>query len=221
MRSIQAMSIQSGAGMKSSRRNAPFSAFMILILSLCFAGPMESAAQNPSAKSPFWTQRVAMEGNILFDDSTLARVVDLGGGITITPGMTELLVEEVKAFYASHGHFLVKVFPAGEALPRRGVLTLMVDEREEMKNAGADEARAIRSVERLVRVKKLTADKQTKDFAAAKLVRAYQAKRFADSRAERERIAVQRRKVENRQALSRTNRGAPPTGRSGTQGPLE
>lgn len=208
MRSIQANPIESGADMRSRRRNAPVAVFMILILSLCFAGSIESAAQGRIAKSFFWTQRVAMEGNILFDDSALARVVDLGGGITMTPGMTELLVEEVRGFYASHGHFSVKVFLAGTA-PRRGVLTLMVDEREEMKNGGADEERAIRSVERLIRIKKLTVDKQTKDFAVAKLVRAYQAKRFADSQAELERIAEQKRKVENRKALSRLNRDAP------------
>ena len=77
---------------------------------------------NAKKRTPnYWVKKVNLEANILFDDQILAKVVDLGKGMKMTPGIMGLLVDEVEGFYSSNGHFLVKVEIPKKRPAQRGI----------------------------------------------------------------------------------------------------
>jgi len=127
---------------------------------------------------PFhWIQKVNLEANILFDDQTLGKVVDLGGGIKMTPEIMELLVSEVEGFYSSQGHFLVTVdIPKKRSY--KGVLKLRVLETEDIMAGNGEEERAKREVEKLIKVTGFKVDKEKKAEVIRKLVQGYKTMRL-------------------------------------------
>ena len=125
----------------------------------------------------YWVKKVTLEANIIFDDQTLAKIVDLGRGIKMTPGIMELLVDEVEGFYSSYGHFLVKV-KIPKKRPYKGLLKLRVLETEDIMAGNGEEERAMRAVEKLIRVAGLQVDEEMKAEVIGKLVQGYKTMRF-------------------------------------------
>ena len=147
----------------------------VLIGFVCLVLTEAALARN---RVPFhWIKKVNLEANILFDDQTLGKVVDLGRGIKMTPGIMELLVSEVEGFYSSQGHFLVKV-DIPKKRPYKGVLKLRVLEMEDIMAGNGEEERAKREVEKLIKVTGFKVDKEKKAEVIGKLVQGYRTMRL-------------------------------------------
>ena len=172
------------------------------------AGLEEAAARK--REPSYWVKKVRVEQNIIFDDRSLAPVVDLRGGIKMTPGIMELLAAEVEGFYSSHGHFLVKA-EIPKKRPRHGVLKLRVNETEDILAGNGEEERAKREVEKLIRSARLQIDAERKNEVVERLVQGYRTFRLTRLDARRRAAAEKaRREEEKRAAAVRQAEKAPP-----------
>ncbi|MFQ5672047.1 MAG: POTRA domain-containing protein [Nitrospinales bacterium] len=144
------------------------------------AGVEDTAARQ--REPSYEVKKVRVEKNILFDDRTLAPVVDLRGGMKMTPGIMELLVAEVEGFYSSHGHFLVRA-EIPQKKPRRGVLKLQVNETDDILAGNGERERAKREVEKLIRSARLKIDEARKNEVIEQLARGYRTLRLAKAAA--------------------------------------
>ena len=69
---------------------------------------LEYAGAGPS----FFVWKIEIEGNTLFDNETLAPLVDIKKGIVKTLGVWALYAQEITAYYNSKGYILARAFPA-------------------------------------------------------------------------------------------------------------
>lgn len=82
---------------------------------------------DPGAGPSFFVKKIEIEGNTLFDDETLAPMVDVGEGMDLTLGILSLMAQEITAHYASRGYFLSRAYiPRQEVMS--GVVRLVVSE---------------------------------------------------------------------------------------------
>ncbi|MDP6626102.1 MAG: POTRA domain-containing protein, partial [Nitrospinota bacterium] len=83
--------------------------------------------KDPGAGPAFLVKRIVIEGNTIFDNETLAPMVDVGEGMELTLGILSLMASEVTAYYSSRGYFLTRVYvPKQEVLD--GVVKIIVSE---------------------------------------------------------------------------------------------
>ena len=83
--------------------------------------------KDPGAGSTFFVRLIKVQGNTVFSDGTLAPIVDVGEGLSMTLGILNLYSQEVRAHYLSRGYFLAKVFvPKQEIVD--GVARIVVEE---------------------------------------------------------------------------------------------
>jgi len=66
--------------------------------------------KDPGAGPTFFVKKVIIEGNTLIDDTTLAPLVDVDGGMDVTLGILSLMANEITAEYAMKGYFLTRAF---------------------------------------------------------------------------------------------------------------
>lgn len=165
----------------------------VLFLIANLLSPVAVSAGDVKAKPGTLVKKVALAGNVIFDDRSLAKVVNMGNGMRVTPGLLDMLLEEVRAYYFTNGYFLVKT----DILKQRdGILDVLVDEREQLKSGVGEKARAERVIERLVAAnKKLKADRLKKEDAIIKLAAAYQTQRVARAEQEAREFARQQERV--------------------------
>ncbi len=84
---------------------------------------LEDAGAGPS----FFVSRIEIEGNTLFDDETLAPLVDIQEGIEMTLGVLALYAQEITAYYNSEGYILARAFIPQQEI-KDGVVKLKVVE---------------------------------------------------------------------------------------------
>jgi len=98
---------------------------------------LEDAGAGPS----FFVSRIEIEGNTLFDDETLAPLVDIQDGLEMTLGVLALYAQEITAHYNSEGYILARAFIPQQEI-KDGVVKLRVVE-------GRVGAISVRGTERL------------------------------------------------------------------------
>ncbi|MFQ5716130.1 MAG: ShlB/FhaC/HecB family hemolysin secretion/activation protein [Nitrospinales bacterium] len=75
----------------------------------------------------FFVKRIEIEGNTLFDDATLAPLVDVGQGAEMTFGDLAVMVQEISVYYSMKGYFLVRAYIPKQEI-KDGVVRLVVNE---------------------------------------------------------------------------------------------
>jgi len=65
---------------------------------------------DPGDGPSFFVKKIELEGNTLFDNKTLAPIVDLGEGIDATLGILALYAQEVTAYYSAKGFILTEAY---------------------------------------------------------------------------------------------------------------
>ncbi len=66
--------------------------------------------KDPGSGPSFLVKKIEIEGNTIFDDETLGKIVDVGDGMELTLGILSLMAQEIKAHYASNGYILAKTY---------------------------------------------------------------------------------------------------------------
>lgn len=84
---------------------------------------LEDAGAGPS----FFVRRIEIEGNTLFDDETLAPLVEIREGLEMTLGVLALYAQEVTSYYNSEGYILARSFIPEQEI-KDGLVTLKVVE---------------------------------------------------------------------------------------------
>jgi len=83
--------------------------------------------QDAGAGPSFFVKRIEIEGNNLFDDETLAPIVDIKEGLDMTLGVLALYAQEITAFYNSKGYILTRAFIPEQEI-KDGVVKMKVVE---------------------------------------------------------------------------------------------
>jgi len=119
---------------------------------------LKEAGAGPS----FFVRRIEIEGNTLFDDKTLAPMVDVGReGMEMTLGVLALMAQEITAYYVSEGYFLTRAYvPEQEA--RDGVVKIRVAEGR-IGKLDITGNKKIRKKDLLRRLKKVRKEKVLKE----------------------------------------------------------
>jgi hemolysin activation/secretion protein len=65
---------------------------------------------DPGEGPSYLVKKVEIEGNTLFDDKTLAPIIDIGGEMSMTLGIMSLIANEITAFYSKEGYFLAEAY---------------------------------------------------------------------------------------------------------------
>ncbi len=82
---------------------------------------------DAGAGPSFFVRRIEIAGNSLFDDETLAPLVEINGGLEMTLGVLALYAQEVTSFYNSEGYILTRAFIPEQEI-KDGVVQLKVVE---------------------------------------------------------------------------------------------
>ena len=85
--------------------------------------------KDPGSGPSFLVKAIEIEGNTIFDDETLGKIVDVGDGMELTLGILSLMAQEVKAHYASNGYILAKTYVPKQKV-RDGKVKIVVREGE-------------------------------------------------------------------------------------------
>jgi len=84
---------------------------------------LKDAGTGPS----FFIRGVVIEGNTLFEDSELEKLVNLGEGMDVTLGILNLMAQEITSFYGKAGYILTQAFiPEQEIVD--GVVRILIIE---------------------------------------------------------------------------------------------
>ena len=118
---------QSGVIEKSLRKSRPQfeqpTAQEIPKITIQDSRQLKDAGAGPS----FVVKRIEIEGNTLFDDETLAPLVDIKEGLEMTLGVVALYAQEVSSYYNSRGYILTRAYiPEQEIV--NGIVKLQVVE---------------------------------------------------------------------------------------------
>lgn len=92
---------------------------------------------DAGAGSTFLVNKVEIEDNTVFDEETLAPLVDVGKGLEMTLGVLSLMAQEISAYYAERGYFLAKAYVPAQEI-KDGVVKMTVSEGKigEIKTSG-------------------------------------------------------------------------------------
>ncbi|MFQ5451182.1 MAG: ShlB/FhaC/HecB family hemolysin secretion/activation protein [Nitrospinaceae bacterium] len=82
---------------------------------------------DAGAGPSFFVKKIEIEGNTLFDDETLAPLVDIGEGLEMTLGVLSLYAGEVTAFYGQRGYILARAYIPEQEV-KAGIVILKVVE---------------------------------------------------------------------------------------------
>ncbi len=82
---------------------------------------------DPGDGPSFFVKKIILEGNTLFDNETLAPIVDVGEGIDATLGILALYAQEVTAYYSAKGYILTQAYIPNQKI-ENGVVKMMVKE---------------------------------------------------------------------------------------------
>ena len=96
---------------------------------------------DAGAGPSFFVRKIEIEGNTLFDDQTLAPLVEIKEGLEMTLGVLALYAQEVSAYYNSEGYILARAFIPEQEI-KDGIVKLKIVE-------GRVGAISVRGTERL------------------------------------------------------------------------
>jgi hemolysin activation/secretion protein len=82
---------------------------------------------DPGEGPSYLVKKVEIEGNTLFDDKTLAPIIDIGGEMSMTLGIMSLIANEITAFYSKEGYFLAEAYIPQQEL-KSGVVKIKINE---------------------------------------------------------------------------------------------
>ncbi len=82
---------------------------------------------DPGAGPAFFVKKIVTEGNTLFDDATLAPILNIEDGIEMTLGILALFAQELTAFYSQKGYFLTKAFVPKQEV-KDGIVKIKINE---------------------------------------------------------------------------------------------
>lgn len=167
----------------------------ILLSFIIFSLGVSQPGQAKQLGPKYFVKTIKLQGNILIDDGFIAPSIDLGRGLELDPKLFDLIKEEVEGFYASYGFFKVRV-SFTTAKPLTGVLTLNIDEAQEIKEGRSDQERAQMAVNRLIQKKGLKVKEAQKKEVVAGLVAKYRNKRAVDNESKRIRIKAEKTRAE-------------------------
>jgi hemolysin activation/secretion protein len=106
--------------------------------------------KDPGKGPAFFVNKIILEGNSIFDDKTLAPLVDIGEGSDMTLGILSLYSQEIRAYYASRGFILARAYvPEQEVI--NNVIKIVIEEGK-IGNITVRGNREIRSSDILAKV---------------------------------------------------------------------
>lgn len=82
---------------------------------------------DPGDGPSFFVKKIELEGNTLFDNDTLAPMVDVGEGIDATLGILALYAQEVTAYYSAKGYILSQAYIPNQKV-ENGIVKMRVNE---------------------------------------------------------------------------------------------
>ena len=163
-----------------------FFCFFIFVLFL-LPKPLQAL---PKEVRNILVKKVRFEGNLILDDVELAKVLNMGIGMKLTPNLLTLLTDEVQGFYSSHGFHRVRAdIPLNKSA--KGVLTMRVYETSEIQRGKSDTKRAEMAIERLISRNKLKLEKISREKVITTLVKAYERKRTDDFGIKKKRLKAE------------------------------
>ncbi len=158
---------------------------------LTFFNAINSDAQPIRKNKKLVATKIKLEGNIIFDDRSLAKTIGLGSGVQMNDLMRELIIDEMEGYYSSNGFYLVNAnFPRTK--PKNGTLTLFIDESEEIKKGDSERERAEQAVARLVSYRNMQIPELNRQEAVNKLMQGYRNQRILKAELEQKRIEKQK-----------------------------
>lgn len=126
----------------------------LLLYSLNFFLGLANVFGNPGRNGHVFVKKVKLAGNLILDDIAFKKSLDMGSGIYLTHDLMSLITNEIEGFYSSHGFHQVFVdYPFRK--PRKGILTVDVDERKEIMEGQSEIQRAEIAIDRLLRESRL------------------------------------------------------------------
>ncbi len=82
---------------------------------------------DPGAGPAFFVKKIITEGNTLFDDETLAPILNIEDGLEMTLGLLSLYAQEITVFYSQKGYFLTKAFIPKQEV-KDGIVKIQINE---------------------------------------------------------------------------------------------
>ncbi len=110
---------------------------------------------DPGAGPAFFVKKIETEGNTLFDDATLAPILNIEDGIEMTLGILALFAQELTAFYSQKGYFLTKAYVPKQEV-KDGIVKIKINEGRvnKISVSGNKKVDAEALLKRMGRVKK-------------------------------------------------------------------
>ncbi len=82
---------------------------------------------DPGAGPAFFVKKIVTEGNTLFDDETLAPMLNIEDGLEMTLGLLALYAQEITVFYSQKGYFLTKAYIPKQEV-KDGIVKIKINE---------------------------------------------------------------------------------------------
>ncbi len=156
-----------------------------------FFNPKNSTAQRIGKNQKLVATKIKLEGNIILDDRSLAKSIELGNGVQMNGLMRELLIAEMEGYYSSNGFYSVNAnFP--KTKPKNGTLTLFIDESEEIRKGDSERERAEQAVTRLVSYRNLQIPELDRQETINKLMQGYRDQSIIKAELERKKLEKQK-----------------------------